>query len=333
MKENGNNNNQAAKDNQPFISLKNDYAFTQIMKNKIVLQGFLSAVLEVKAEDILDIHVEDRYLNKTSFDGKLGILDVRLNVNGFGDINIELQVQPYAYWEERSIFYTSTMYIEDVKKGQGYDQCRKVIHISILGFNFCKDTDYFYSSFHIREDERNFLYSDTLEFHVIELGKLTGNIKEKHLALYRWACLINTESEEERMDIEKDPYLKEALKELEELSHDPERISEYNARDIALRDYVTQMYSAKEVGKAEGKAEGLAEGKAEGKAEGRIEGEAVTISIICRKIKSGLNPELIAEWTELPLVYVNKIAEIYTNHPEYSSKEIANEYMKNLSKL
>jgi len=312
MKEKGNDINQTTRSGQPFISLKNDYAFTQIMKNKVVLQGFLAAVLGIKPKDIINIQIKDRHLKKTSIEGKLGILDVRLNVAGFGDINIELQVQPYPYWEERSIFYTSTMYIEDVKKGQGYEQCRRVIHIGILGFNFCKDTDYFYSSFHIREDERNSLYSDILEYHVIELGKLSCSVKEKHLALHKWACLINTESEEERMGIEKDPYVKEALKELEELRHDPERFAEYNARDIALRDYVTQMYTAK----AEGKAEGIAEGKA-----------AATISIICKMIKDSLKPELIAEWTNQPLVYIKELTKIYKDHPEYTSDDIANKYL------
>jgi len=39
-----------------------------------------------------------------------------------------------------------------------------------------------------------------LEYHIIELGKLNGNVKEKHLNIQRWACLINVESEEERIN-------------------------------------------------------------------------------------------------------------------------------------
>ena len=68
MKENINENNQTAQGDKPFISLKNDFAFTQIMKNTKALRGFLSAVLGVKVEDILEITVADRYLKKEFFE-------------------------------------------------------------------------------------------------------------------------------------------------------------------------------------------------------------------------------------------------------------------------
>lgn len=164
----------------------------------------------------------------------------------------------------------------------------------------CKDTDYFYSSFHLREDERNTLYSDMLEFHVIELDKLDCSVKGKHINLHKWACLINAESEEERMEIEKDPYIDEVLKELEELSRDPERRAEYEARDRALRDYITQMHSARQEGLEQGLEQGLKQGLEQGKLE-----------IASNAIKLGLTNEQIRALTGL----TEKSIEDIRNHP------------------
>jgi len=55
--------------------------------------------------------------------------------------------------------------------------------------------------------------------------------------------------------MEKDPYIEEVKKELERLSNDPKRRLEYEAREDALRDYMTQMESFKREGKTEGKEE------------------------------------------------------------------------------
>ena len=246
-----------------FLPLTNDYVFTEVMKNPFILQGFLSDVLRIPIVDIESIQVMDRYLGRGFKEGKLGILDVRVDVKDVGNIDIELQMLRYEDWKNRSIFYTSKMLTDTVRKGDDYLQCRKIISISILGFDLCEDTDYFYSSFHIREDGRHTLYNDLLEFHIIELCKLDCIPREEHRKLHKWSRLLNTKSEEERRSMEKDPYIEEVKKELERLSNDPKRRLEYEAREDALRDYMTQMESFKREGRAEGRAEGKAEGKEE----------------------------------------------------------------------
>ena len=233
-----------------FVSLKNDYAFTQVMKQPKVLKGFLSSILHIQPEKIGNIHVKDRHLPKDIPEDKLSILDLYTIVEDIGKINIEMQVLPYAYWDRRVFSYLSKVYTQDLKSGHTYDSCSKSIHISILGFNQFTDTNYFYSSFHMREDQRYTLYSDQWEIHVIELKKLNkSEVKDNHKTLYKWACLISADREEERMIIEKDPYIEEAVKELE---RDPERMDEYLFSQKNLSDYATQMKFSKELGKAEG---------------------------------------------------------------------------------
>lgn len=240
-----------------FVSLKNDYAFTQIMKQPKILKGFLSSILGIQPENIGQIQIKDRHLSKDLLEGKLSILNLYAIVEDIGKINIEMQILPYSYWDRRVFSYLSKVYTQNLKSGQTYDSCTKSVHISILGFNQFTDTDYFYSSFHMREDQRHTLYSDQWEIHVIELKKLyLSTVKRKHKDLYKWACLFSADREEERMMVEKDPYIEEAIKELEQLERDPERLDEYLFRQKNLSDYATQMKFSREKGKEEGKLEG-----------------------------------------------------------------------------
>ena len=52
---------------------------------------------------------------------------------------------------------------------------------------------------------------------------------------------------------EKDPYIEKAYEELERMSADEKKRLEYEAREKALRDYNSQMSSARRRGEAIGK--------------------------------------------------------------------------------
>lgn len=294
------------------ISLKNDYAFTQIMKQPKILRGFLSSILHIPPEKIGTIHIKDRHLSKDLLEGKLSILDLYTVVEGTGKINIEMQVLPYTHWDRRLLSYLAKVYTQDLKSGEAYANCVKTIHISILGFNQLADTDYFYSSFHMREDSRHSLYSDQWEIHVIELPKLNSSkVKEEHKKLYQWACFICAEGEEERAMIEKDPYIEEAIRELELLERDPERMDEYLFRQKNLSDYVTQMEYSREEGLKEGEytkvidlvQKKMQRGKTEAEIADALEEDPQTIASICRMIRlypSSSKEEIYKAWQNKP---------------------------------
>lgn len=64
---------------------------------------------------------------------------------------------------------------------------------------------------------------------------------------------------------EKDPYIEKAYEELERMSADEKKRLEYEAREKALRDYNSQMSSARRRGEAIGKEIGEKIGKEIGK--------------------------------------------------------------------
>ncbi len=176
---------------------KIDFAFKEIMTNENARTGFLSAVLSIKPEDIKETTILNTYLRKEHEEGEQGILDVRILMNNDTEIDTEIQLSELKVWTDRSLFYLSKMYTEQIHKGQKYDVFKKCVSISILDFKLFKDTKEYYSCFHIGEDKRNTVFTDKMEFHILELPKLPEKLKDNSDDLLLWAKFISSERREE----------------------------------------------------------------------------------------------------------------------------------------
>ncbi len=280
--------------NDNFImSPKVDFCFKELMTNEKVLKGFLSAILKIKVEDIRETKITNPYLRKAHQEDKQGILDVRLQMNNSHEIDIEMQMSKLSVWPDRSLFYTSKMFIEQIEESDNYTVFRKCVNISILDFKLFDNIKKFYSIFHIREDETNILYTDRMEWHIIELPKLPKELKGNSPDIELWAKFFNSEKEEEfKMIASKNPYIDEAYSQLKVISQDKQKRQEYEERKKAIRDFNAFFSQGKEEGKIEGKKEGKIEGKEEGKIEGKIE-------VAKNSLKIGLSIEQIVLITGL----------------------------------
>ena len=127
------------------------------------------------------------------------------------------------------------------------------IGINILDFKYTKDNK-FYKNYHIREDKTNEIFTDILEWHIIELPKLP---KENNgSSIYNWAKFIKTEKKDDLKMISKtDSYLDEAYKQLEIISQDKEKQIAYTSRLKSIMDYNTIMEERYEKGRQEGRQE------------------------------------------------------------------------------
>ena len=243
---------------------KVDFAFKEIMRNDIARIGFLSAILKINPKDIKETTILNTDLSKVHEDDKQGILDVRILLNNSIEIDIEIQLAEFPRWADRSLFYVSKMYTDQIKKGQPYDVLKKCVCISILDFTLFDDTNEFYSCFHILEDTRHTLYTDKVEFHVVELSKLPKELKEDSNDILLWAKFINAEQKEEfDMVAARNPYIQSAYEQLQIISQDDKKRMEYEAREKAIRDYNHLMTSAEKRGMEKGIEKGILEGKLE----------------------------------------------------------------------
>ena len=122
---------------------KVDFAFKEIMMDEKARIGFLSAVLKIDPTQIKETKILNTYLQKVHEEDKQGILDVRVSMNDNTEIDIEIQLSELRVWADRSLFYLSKMYTEQIKSGEPYNVFKKCVSISILDFKLIPDeTEY-----------------------------------------------------------------------------------------------------------------------------------------------------------------------------------------------
>ena len=244
---------------------KIDFAFKEIMMNEKARIGFLSAILKLKPENIKKSQILNTNLRKIHKDEKQGILDVRILMNTNIEIDIEIQLASLSVWADRSLFYLSKMFIEQISAGQDYSVFKKCVNISILDFILFQEDQEFYSCFHIWEDTRHILYTDKMEFHVLELPKLPEKLKEDNDNILLWAKFINAERKEDfDMLAEKDPYIGSSYQQLQIISQDKQKRFEYDSRVKAIRDHNQLLFEAEQRGEQRGELRGEQRGEQRG---------------------------------------------------------------------
>ena len=283
---------------------KIDFCFKELMEFAEVRRGFIAAVLGISPEEVVSTELKPTHLRVKHQKDKLGILDVHVILNGEIQIDMEIQVAQFLFWRERSLFYLSKMYSDIILAGEGYQVLGKCIHVGILDFILFEEDEEYYSCFHLWEDKRRRIYSDKLEIHIVELPKLAKR-EYPETALLKWARFFNAEKKEEfEMVAKTDPHIQKAYDQLLYMSGNEEKRLLYEARQKAINDYNTQMYSNWHDGYSEGEEKKL-------------------IELICKKMKKNCSAEEIADLLEEDRAKVETIYNTALDFaPDYNIEEI-----------
>ncbi|MCR5755097.1 MAG: Rpn family recombination-promoting nuclease/putative transposase [Acetatifactor sp.] len=289
-----------------FESLKSDYVFKEVISEEYVRKQFISDVLKIPMEEIKEVRITNSFLRRTREKQKEGILDIALLMNDDTKMDIELQVRPQKYWVRRSLFYIAKLFAEDLKKGYDYNKLKKCISISILDFNLLEN-ERNHSIFRLC-DEQGVVFTDLLEFHVIELRKKLGND-----ALDDWIRLFNAKRIE---DLDMIKTQNKGIQRAMEMM-----------REMSLSRYLKALSEDKEKRRRDRWAEdqyvydqGVEQGIEQGIEQGWLES---LIAQVCRKLKKGKLPELIAEELEEDITQIQKICETAEQFaPDYDVKAI-----------
>ena len=220
----------------------------------------LSALLEIDPREIRDLEFKDTTLTSEYPNEKQGILDVKLLMNGDRKINIEIQVLPYAYWEERSLFYLSKHFVEGFERGSSYKMLETTIHINILAFPLFEDGSWYFI-IELRDRKTHRLYSDKMSLHVLQLNQLSRATPEEHESeVYAWAQMISSKDWEvlKRM-AERNEYMKAAVDELEKINSEEEMRYHYLMREKQEHDEATIRLYERELGIEQGILHGKTE--------------------------------------------------------------------------
>ncbi len=288
------------------ISPKYDDMMKELFHNETVLRYFLSDILRVRLDRIQNLRIRPPFWRKRGRKEKQGILDV---VAEFGDdtkVNVELQVKIVRNWDKRQLFYLAKMYTEELIKGEDYSRLKRCVGISLLDFNL-SDRPKYHTVYRLRDEEGN-EFTDALEIHVLELGKpLTGKEKADE-----WIQFFNVETEEDLRMIKaktKNPGILEAIRELRRLSLDSPIKWRYDAYMKRKRDEKAREAYVWEEGEARGENYKL-------------------VSMVCRKLRKGKEPERIAEELEEEVELIQRICQAAKEFgPEYEEEKVFNAYM------
>ena len=147
---------------------------------------------------------------------KLGILDILATLNDNTKVNIEMQVKNYYNTIERSLFYGTGIYHENLEKGEDYIDIPHSISIWITDFNVFKDGP-FHEKARLRRDFENKVLTDKLQLHYIQLPKFKEKCKRISSKLEEWLTFIENENLE-AIKMSNNENIKKAEAELEYLT-------------------------------------------------------------------------------------------------------------------
>ena len=237
-----------AKKTDKFIMLPTvDFCFKELMQDGKVRKGLIAALLNVNPTEVESTTLMPTILRKRYPEDKYGILDVRVELKSGVQIDLEMQVESYDFWANRSVYYVSKMYTEQIKEGEDYDKLQKCIQVGILCFSLFED-DKCYRRIALCDTESGEEYTDLIEMHVLELSKLPPE-QQNETELMKWMRFFGGTCEEDfKKMAEKDEYIGEAYEALKNMSEDEIKRMEYEARQKAIRDYNSYMHSAERRG-------------------------------------------------------------------------------------
>ncbi len=92
-------------------------------------------------------------------------MDIRAKTAAGKQINIEIQLINQYNMDQRTLFYWSKLFTEQLKEGQPFQALKKTITINILDFNHT-GVDSYHTVFHLWEDShKDYRLTDVLEIH------------------------------------------------------------------------------------------------------------------------------------------------------------------------
>lgn len=275
------------------LKVTNDYIFKRIFAkrgNESILKDLLNAILGIKIKKI-EVMAEAN-LEKEIETRKLGILDIKAILNNDTIIDIEIQIINRHNMIERTLYYWSGLYYNQLQKGEEYQESKRVIAINILDYNEFMEGPYH----EIAKLRREYMYrvlTDKMEIHFIQIPKFKKYRKDMKTKLDMWMEFISQiDKEGVENAMSKNKEIKKAQKEYEYLT------GEENERRIAfLMDKALRDEKSAYVG---GKQEGIKEGLKEGIKLGRKDGEQKKQEEIAKNMKKkNMKVELISEITGL----------------------------------
>ena len=261
---------------EKLLPLTSDYVFKRIFgqeENKQALKDFLESILE---EEILKIEIKNPEIPKNFYDSKYGVLDLKVTLNDKSIVDVEMQMKNEHNIEQRDTFYLASNYVNELKEGEPYTNCKKSIVINILNFMYYNRNEYHSVARMIFEEpkeeekvemgykEEDRYMTKYLEVHIIELPKFKIKNPKMHTKLEEWLWLFIGSDEKVSEASKKNKEIEKIKKKLASMSLSPEERNNYEYRLRAIRDEADAIEYKTKQAKEEGIKEGFEQGISQG---------------------------------------------------------------------
>ena len=261
---------------EKLLPLTSDYVFKRIFgqeENKQALKDFLESILD---EEILKIEIKNPEIPKNFYDSKYGVLDLKVTLNDKSIVDVEMQMKNEHNIEQRDTFYLASNYVNELKEGEPYTNCKKSIVINILNFMYYKRNEYHSVARMIFEEpkeeervemgykEEDRYMTKYLEVHIIELPKFKIKNPKMHTKLEEWLWLFIGSDEKVSEASKKNKEIEKIKKKLASMSLSPEERNNYEYRLRAIRDEADAIEYKTKQAKEEGIKEGVEKGIKQG---------------------------------------------------------------------
>ena len=217
--------------------------FTDI-QNTDLLIDFISCIIDVPKKDIYDITILDNEVLPESIDKKFSRLDVLLN-SSQGTMNIEIQVNNYGNFKERSLYYWAKTFSNQLNESEDYSKLQKTIAINIIDFNLF-DCDEPHSVFLVSEKDRSELLTDKFRIDFLELKKASNSTNPM---LKEWLTFLSVTTEEEldmmNSNTANPEIIGKAISVIRKMSADEKMLYDIQLREKAILDERSALNFAK----------------------------------------------------------------------------------------
>ena len=265
----------------------------------------LNAIIESDSP-IKDVELKNTDLEKEHLGDKFCRLDIKAKTDKGELINIEIQVRDEYNMVQRTLYYWSKIYSDQLGSAENYKDLARTVCINILNFKLL-DNDRYHNAYRLKEITTNEELTDIEEIHFIELPKSKGiNSEEVDNidSLVKWIEFIKEpESEAVRILELTDESIRKAKNQLYKLSLDKKTIEQYRIREKAMYDEISALENSRE----KGLQEGVKIGKEEGRKEGLKEGELNAKKKLAKSLLDVLDIETIAKKTGLTEEEIRKL--------------------------
>ncbi|MEN0046875.1 MAG: Rpn family recombination-promoting nuclease/putative transposase [Bacteroidota bacterium] len=172
-----------------YVDPKVDIAFKKIFgdeKRKHILISLLNAVMD---KGIVEVDIVNPYQIPKLPELKYTILDIRAKDAKGKEYIVEMQSNPYAWFDKRALDYISRAYAEQLSPGQDYKQHQPVYFIGVLDFNHFKSEHYLSRHYLLNLETYQQEIVD-FELYFLELKKFNKEVKDLENVLDKWTYFL-----------------------------------------------------------------------------------------------------------------------------------------------